>query len=154
SIERSASVGSDGLRRAFRVSDRPGIRPSWVPVADRPILRNVATGSNAMQGSVVMLIALSGLGCEHKSCDVLQAPPTVDGRYGAHADYPTLAPSGHPAYAPLHYSGGDASGDSHRGSLRATLWSFVLGRDPDVPTAREIEATFSSGGYGHYRQLG
>jgi len=107
-----------------------------------------------MQGSVVMLIALSGLGCEHKSCDVLQSPTTVDGRYGAKVDYPSLAPSGYPAYAPLHDSGGDASCDTRGGSLRATLWSFVLGRDPDVPTPREIEATFSSGGYGHYGQLG
>jgi hypothetical protein len=106
-----------------------------------------------MQGSVVMLIALSGLGCDHKSCDVLQAPPTVDGRYGANVDDPSLARSGHPAYAPLHYSGGDESGDSCGGSLRATLWSFVLGHDPDVPTVREIEATFHSGGYGQYRQL-
>ncbi len=29
-----------------------------------------------MQGTVVMLIALSGLGCHHKSCDVAYAPPS------------------------------------------------------------------------------
>ena len=29
-----------------------------------------------MQGTVVMLMALSGLGCHNKSCDVVYAPPT------------------------------------------------------------------------------
>ena len=28
-----------------------------------------------MQGTVVMLMALSGLGCHNKSCDVVYAPP-------------------------------------------------------------------------------
>ena len=30
-----------------------------------------------MQGTVVMLMALSGLGCHNKSCDVVYAPPAL-----------------------------------------------------------------------------
>ena len=36
-----------------------------------------------MQGTIVMLMALSGLGCHHKSCDVAYAPPY----YGTGACY-------------------------------------------------------------------
>jgi hypothetical protein len=108
----------------------------------------------AMQGSVVMLIALSGLGCDHKSCGRFQGPWAVDSPYGAIVDPHSFAPLGYPPMAPSHHLGGDPSGDScGGGTLRATLWSFVLGRDPDVPTARELEASFYSGGYGQYGQL-
>jgi hypothetical protein len=104
-----------------------------------------------MHGTVVMLIALSSLGCDHKSCAVDQAPPALDARYGAQGDGHALAPSGYPAYTP---SDSDCGSPGHSGhSWRATLCSFILGRDPDVPTAREIEATFSSGGFGQYRQF-
>ena len=33
-----------------------------------------ATWGNEMQGTIVMLMALSGLGCHHKSCDVTYVP--------------------------------------------------------------------------------
>ncbi|MGZ3472091.1 MAG: hypothetical protein ACXWO1_20595, partial [Isosphaeraceae bacterium] len=32
-----------------------------------------------MQGTIVMLMALSGLGCHHKSCDVAYAPSCYSG---------------------------------------------------------------------------
>ena len=105
-----------------------------------------------MQGSVVLLIALSSLGCDHKSCGVFPATAAVDGQYAASANLPSPAPSGYPAYAPRHYYGGDAAGDSG-GTLRGTLCSFILGHDPEVPTARDIEATFDSASYGQYRDI-
>jgi hypothetical protein len=104
-----------------------------------------------MHGIVVTLIALSGLGCDHKSCAVAHSPPALDVRCGAHEDGHAFAPTGYPAYAP---SGYNCESPGHSGhSLRSTLCSFVLGRDPDVPTAREIEATFYSGGFGQYRRF-
>jgi hypothetical protein len=106
-----------------------------------------------MQGPVVLLIALSGLGCDHKSCGVFPAPAALDGHYGAHAYFLSPALSGYPAYSPSPYSCGDASGHSRGANLRGTLCSFVLGRDPDVPTAREIQATFNWAGYGQYRDI-
>src|SRR5271157_2225866 len=38
----------------------------------------LATWRNEMQGTIVMLMALSGLGCHHKSCDVAYVPSYYD----------------------------------------------------------------------------
>jgi hypothetical protein len=46
--------------------------------------------------------------------------------------------------------GGDLSDDDSFGScLRDTFCSFIIGRSPDVPSAREIEAAYYSGRYGY-----
>jgi hypothetical protein len=105
-----------------------------------------------MQGTVVMLIALSGLGCQNKGCDVMRAPPAAVARCYVNGDPHTVAPSGYPGWSASRYSGYDDSGDSCGGALRNTFISFVLGHDPDVPTVREIEASVDSRGYGDYRQ--
>jgi hypothetical protein len=54
-----------------------------------------------MQGTVVMLIALSGLGCHHKSCDVAYAPPS----YSCFSSgcYANVYPQGY--VSPSSYSG-------------------------------------------------
>jgi hypothetical protein len=54
-----------------------------------------------MQGTVVMLIALSGLGCHHKSCDVAYAPPSYSCFSGG--CYANVYPSAY--VAPSCYSG-------------------------------------------------
>ena len=105
-----------------------------------------------MHGTIVILIALGGLGCQNKSCHASPAPPAGDGWCGAHVAFPSFAPPSPAAYAPIH-DHGDAADYSRGRSLRSTLCSFVLGRDPDVPTARDIEATFYSGSFGAYRSL-
>jgi hypothetical protein len=104
-----------------------------------------------MHGTVVTLIALSGLGCDHKSCAVSQAPPALYAGYGAQGDGYAFAPTPYPAYTPSDHTCGSPGHSGY--SLRSTLCSFVLGRDPDVPTARDIEATFYSGGFGQYRRF-
>jgi len=103
-----------------------------------------------MQVSVVMVMALSGLGCQNKDCAPSPSPQTYYGSsLCAEHVYPgSAAPSGHPAYAPSSHGRDPASDYTFHSSVRSTLWSFVLGRDPDVATVREIEATFYSGGYG------
>ena len=45
------------------------------------ILSDFATGRNSMQGTVVMLMALSGLGC-HNKYDVAYGPPTYSTFFG------------------------------------------------------------------------
>jgi hypothetical protein len=67
-----------------------------------------------MQGTVVMLMALSGLGCHNKSCDVIYAPPTYGcfgGGGGCYANvYPNyVSPQSFTGCYTGGYSGGYAS---------------------------------------------
>ena len=101
-----------------------------------------------MQGAIVMLMALSGLGCQNRSNDVGDAPtasttvvtPSVDPIPG----YTTPPP--YPRYFPENDSNVEWGYRTPWDAMRATFCSFFLGRDPDVPTAREIEASVF--GYG------
>ena len=103
-----------------------------------------------MQVSVVMLMAISGLGCQNKGCDASPTPQTcyTSSQCATNAYPGSFAPSGYPAYAPGSYGVATPLDYTAHGAVRSTLWSFVLGRDPDVASVREIEATFYSGGYG------
>jgi hypothetical protein len=102
-----------------------------------------------MQASLVIVLALSGLGCQNKSCDASVAPASC---YASGQSFPHIH-SGHGAsigYAtsPGHYGGDHYDGYDLHSSIRSTLWSFVLGHDPDgVPTVADIEAGLSSGAY-------
>ena len=104
-----------------------------------------------MQGAMVMLVALSGLGCENRSNDVGNAPtapstvvtPSVD------AIPASTTPPPYPRYFPENDFNVESGYPTHWDAIRATLWSFVLGRDPDVSTPQEIEASVF--GYGSGR---
>jgi len=107
-----------------------------------------------MQGAIVMAIALTGLGCQNKSCD-LSNPQPAYGSFGATSTYakpyPSYAtPSSYSGYYSRSYT--DNAWDpypTHWDSLRSTLYSLMLGRDPDVATAREIEASVYGDSTGH-----
>ncbi len=103
-----------------------------------------------MHASVVMVMALSGLGCQNKDCAPSPTPQTYYGSspYATNAYPGTVTPSGYPAYGTGDYRIGHPEDYTFHGAVRSTLWSFVIGRDPDVASVREIEATFYSGGYG------
>jgi len=95
-----------------------------------------------MQGAIVMVIAFSGLGCHNKCSDMSDAPSVYRSTGGAdtnlYRSYTT--PSSYPGYDSRSYTVCDSSAyTSHWGGVRATLYSFVFGHDPDVATAREIE---------------
>jgi hypothetical protein len=104
---------------------------------------------------LVMMLALTGLGCQNGPSDVIDTPPlpayqidarpvtsaqdtgrvtsTYSGSF-ASTPYPEIGTrvyNRYPSYEPT---------DWHT-SLRYTLYSFVWGRDPNVSTAREIEAS-------------
>jgi hypothetical protein len=109
-----------------------------------------------MQIPLVMMLALSGLGCQNGASTVIDAPPLP----GHRIDAPPLTSSQGNGGAITNYSGSFASSaypeigarvydrystaaeplDWHTG-FRYTLYSFVWGRDPNVSTAREIEAS-------------
>jgi len=95
-----------------------------------------------MHGAVVMVIALSGLGCNNKSCDLGDAPPACSAT-GCACTNPyagSAAPSSHSGYDSGSYSSCDSSAHTGgAGLLRSTIYSFVFGHDPDVLTVREIE---------------
>jgi hypothetical protein len=95
---------------------------------------------HAMQSAIVMLLALSGLGCQNGSTDSKDAPvPLSPIASPAVTPLPTNTPlPPYPRYFPEIYA--DVVEDTSRWAcVRSTLWSFVLGRDPDVMTPAEIE---------------
>jgi hypothetical protein len=119
-----------------------------------------------MQATVVMLIALGGLGCRNPDSDVPPIPPVASqpaapssGSVPATTSLPAAAssgsvpadvpaPSAYPAYFGAFYDGGDPTDDDSFGScLRDTFCSFFIGRSPDVPSARQIEAAYRAGYY-------
>jgi hypothetical protein len=99
---------------------------------------------------VVLLVALSGLGCQNKSCDASVVPVgcCACGQSIAHVHAGSVAPIGYPASSASHYGNDHYAGYDLQSSIRSTLWSFVLGHDPDgVPTVAEIEADLASDAY-------
>jgi len=102
-----------------------------------------------MQGAMVILIALSGLGCQNRAVDAGNPPAPPSPIVSSEVDpFPSNAiPPPYPSYYPV---GDPNSADiTRQGALRKTLWSFFLGRDPEVRTPREIEAEIF--GYGNGR---
>ncbi len=95
-----------------------------------------------MQSGIVIAIVLSGIGCHNECPDASPAAPAFSTIGGAQAQ---VFPND---YTPSLYSGWHSMGDSgfessayasQRGVWRLTIWSFVLGHDPGMATAREIE---------------
>ena len=109
-----------------------------------------------MTFGIVMVMAFSGLGCHNVDREVSSA--TLG--YHATAQSETtvytsaVAPSAqyqhhhhHSAYSGSH-SLGDGADDMEFGRrVHSTLYSFVFGHDPDVPTVKEIESSLQSGEY-------
>lgn len=104
---------------------------------------------------VVLMLALTGLGCQNKTSVVIDVVPLTSypvdsaplathqgGGYSGSIYSRSFAPTPYPEIPSRIYNSDSEPqlGDWHAG-LRSTLWSFVLGRDPDVNTVREIEAS-------------
>jgi hypothetical protein len=106
-------------------------------------------GGDAMQATVVMLLALGGLGCQNPASDLPPLPPVSAvpaGQLQGSVPYYNRVPSGYATHAGWPGYGIDPSDDeSFRSCLRDTFCSFFIGRSPDVPSAREIEAAYESG---------
>jgi hypothetical protein len=101
--------------------------------------------SHAMHGAIVILMALGGLGCHNKDC---QAFPTPQVWHQPGVQACTTLPSswGHPSWPASQGTYIDSTDHSMGGgSWRGTLWSFIIGHDPDVPTVRDIEARLQAG---------
>jgi hypothetical protein len=114
-----------------------------------------------MQAAFVLAFALTGLGCQNKSNELSDGPPVFSAAEPS-APNPdsgavgTTVPNPYPRYTtPSSYSGyyrrnvNDDVSDvypTHWDAVRSTLCSFVIGRDPEVTTTAEIEASV----YGDY----
>jgi hypothetical protein len=109
-----------------------------------------------MQIPFVIMLTLSGLGCQNGASPAIDTPPlpghqidaqpftSSQGNGGAGTTYSgSFATSPYPEIGRRvydRYSSTEQPTDWHT-NLRYTLYSFVWGRDPDVSTAREIEAS-------------
>jgi hypothetical protein len=105
-----------------------------------------------MQATVVLLVALSGLGCHNKTCEVIDVQPTSSsyggGNSSLYSSHDTPLPC--PANDGGPNSGYDPSQQAGFGGvLLDTLYSFVYGRSPGVPSVREIEASVYGYRAGH-----
>jgi hypothetical protein len=98
-----------------------------------------------MHATLALLLAVSGLGCQNRSCDVVGAPGFAP--FAACADTDQFSGD---VGRPMHFT--DASGaispyyqlEEPAGfgdSMRDTFYSFFLGRSPGMPSAAEIEAS-------------
>lgn len=107
-----------------------------------------------MQATVVMLIALGGLGCQNPAGDLPPIPPSAVQPATAEPVAASLATEPPPpAYEPylgasIFDMGEPAGHDSFGDCLRDTFCSFFIGRSPDVPSACQIEAAYRAGYYG------
>jgi hypothetical protein len=103
-----------------------------------------------MSPALVMLVALTGLGCQNtagNSSDLptVLNPPAISPPPEVFSS--STSPPPYPRYVPETYPDLEAMYSDHLSSLRATLYSFVFGHDPGIPSAREIEASVF--GYGN-----
>jgi hypothetical protein len=96
-----------------------------------------------MSGSIVMAIALAGLG-GHNQPEGLAEPLLSETEIASPYTNPYpqyTVPSSYSGYYSRVGSYELPEYTSHWGTVRSTLWSLILGRDPDVPTVAEIEAS-------------
>ncbi len=107
-----------------------------------------------MTFGVVMVMAVSGLGCHNVDGDVSPAAPGyhASAQSGTNVHARAVAPSAqhhhhHSGYFASHSRGDGSSGVDLGGRVYSTLYSFVFGHDPDVPMMREIESNLASGEY-------
>jgi hypothetical protein len=130
-----------------------GAGPQSAPSLQASHPNDPSAGENIMQATVIMLIALSGLGCQNPNPvnDLAPMPSvTSDSSRPIPASVPSYnaAPTAYTAYTGGPGTFVEASDDLSFGECaRKTFCSFFIGRDPDVPGAREIEAAYYAGLY-------
>ena len=98
----------------------------------------------------VTLVALSGLGFQNKPIESSDLPAVLSTAPAAPA-VEAVAPSTMPPPYPRYYAESfpttvEANYADCWSSFHATLYSFIFGRDPGIPSASEIEASVY--GYG------
>ncbi len=116
-----------------------------------------------MQAAILMLMALSGLGCQNKPADSTDLPQVLAPASSAASPAPeapvaaassaaspapeapttetTTTPPPYPRYFPETFPDIEDLYSTHLGIMTATLYSFVFGHDPGIASAQEIEAS-------------
>ncbi len=124
-----------------------------------------------MQAAILMLMALSGLGCQNKPVDSTEMPQVLAPAPSATSPAPeapvapapstgspapeapttetTATPPPYPRYFPESYPDIEDLYSTHLGIMTATLYSFVFGHDPGIASAQEIEASVFGPEGGH-----
>jgi hypothetical protein len=108
-----------------------------------------------MQGAIVMLMAMTGLGCQNKPVDstdlpavLSAAPASPSPETPAAATTETTTPPPYPRYLFETFPDPEAVYSDPLSAVHATLYSFVFGHDPGIPSAQEIEASALGTGTG------
>lgn len=114
-----------------------------------------------MYATVVMLIAIGGLGCQNPVSELPPSLPEVRTptsqpageaapapMTAAESEVPSPAPPSYPVYSGGPFRNDEAPAkDSFQSCFRKTVCSFFIGRDPDVPSARQIMEAYCAGQY-------
>lgn len=130
-----------------------GITP---PSSPKPEARPVDSSrlSPAGPGRAAPMSPDGGQGDVAQPPSIPAAPPLGDGTPAAgptgDGDTSFVPPPPYPVYSGGPFSVLDVHEDnSFGGCVRNTFWSFFIGHDPNVPSARDIEAAYQSGLYNH-----
>ena len=101
-----------------------------------------------MSHTFVLLVAMSGLGCQNKPVEPGDLPPVISPAPASPAPEASSASTNlppYPRYFPDGFPDVEAQYSTPLGRWSSTFWSLILGRDLNVPTQRQIEASV----YGH-----
>jgi hypothetical protein len=98
-----------------------------------------------MQGAIVMLMAMTGLGCQNKPVDSTDLPAVLSAAPASPSpETPTAATTETttpPPYPRFFFETFPDPEAVYSDPLSAALYSFVFGHDPGIPSAQEIEAS-------------
>jgi hypothetical protein len=125
----------------------PGVGYTWL-LESNP---TQSAGAN-MSHAFVVLVALTGLGCQNKTGDSSDLPAAVIAPpVSPSPAVPSAGESPQPysRYEFETYPDPEAMYSTRLGRIGSTLYSFLFGRDPGIPSQREIEE--SALRYGSWR---
>ena len=112
-----------------------------------------ATGREMMQGTLVMLVGLSGLGCHNKGCDVAYVPPSYSSCFGSGCYANWYPEPVTPACYSSCYSGGYSGcyGGSYGGGCYGSFGGSCFGSC----YGGSFDSCYGGGCYtGHHRRMG
>jgi hypothetical protein len=116
---------------------RAGVGYNWL-LESNP---TQSAGAN-MSHAFVVLVALTGLGCQNKTGDSSDLPAVLSP--APVSPSPTessgsTSPPPYPHYEFETFPDPEAMYSTRLGRISSTLYSFLFGRDPGIPSQREIE---------------
>jgi hypothetical protein len=104
-----------------------------------------------MNGSLVLAIALAGFGGQNPPAAEVEPLPLVSPITSPYTNpYPEYtSPSSYSGYYARPNTNVDPLYASHGEALHALIYSMFVGRDPNIPTTAQIEASVYGDAPGH-----